>query len=128
MEDILVIDDDQPILRLVDQVLTDHGYTVKTAENGIEGIRLFDQNRHFNLVITDIRMPEADGNQVAKYMKNNKQIKNTPIIAISAYPDDAEKELFDSILEKPFSLKELIGTVESLYGKFSDSTGHASIT
>ena len=113
MEDILVIDDDRKILRLVDHLLTRRGYTVKTADNGIEAIRLFDENRRFRLVITDIRMPGADGNQVAKYLKGTEEIKNTPIIAISAYPDDAERDLFDSVLEKPFSIHDLSALVDS---------------
>ena len=122
MEDILVIDDDKHILRLVDEILTHRGYNVKTADNGIEGISLFEQNRRFSLVITDIRMPEADGNQVAKYMKDKDDMKNTPIIAISSYPNDAERELFDSILEKPFGFKELTFAVDSLYRKYPDTT------
>ena len=113
MDDILVIDDDEHILWLMDQILTRRGYSVKTAGNGIEGMRLFDENRRFKLVITDIRMPEADGNQVAKYMKGKEAMKTTPIIAISAYPDDAERGLFDSILEKPFSIEDLAAAVDS---------------
>jgi len=113
MEDILVIDDDKKILRLVYLLLTHRGYTVKTADNGIEAIRLFDENRRFRLVITDIYMPGADGNQVAKYLKSNEQMKDTPIIAISAYPEEAEKELFDSIVEKPFSTRDLSALVDS---------------
>jgi len=113
VEDILVIDDDRKILRLVDHLLTRRGYTVKTADNGIEAIRLFDENHRFRLVITDICMPGADGNQVAKYLKDNDQTKNTPIIAISAYPEDAERELFDLIVEKPFSTRDLSVLVDS---------------
>ena len=116
MEEILVVDDDKQILRLMEHLLTRRGYTVKTADNGIEAIRLFDENRRFRLVITDIRMPGADGNQVAKYLKGTEEMKNTPIIAISAYPDDAERDLFDSIVEKPFSIRELSALVDSYSG------------
>ena len=114
MVDILVIDDDHNILYLISIFLTNHGYTVKTVDNGLEGIRLFKENGRFKLVITDIRMPGADGNQVAKYLKDNEEMRNTPIIGISAFPDEAEEGLFDSILEKPFSLHDLVSLVDSL--------------
>ena len=114
MEDILVIDDDKNVLWLMDEFLTRRGYTVRTAGNGIEAIRLFDENHRFRLVITDIRMPGVDGNQIAEYLKGNEEMKNIPIIGISGYPEDAERELFDSILTKPFSFKDLTAMVESL--------------
>jgi len=114
MGDILVIDDDKNVLRLVDEFLTRLGYTVKTANNGVEGIRLLAENRRFRLVITDIRMPGVDGNQVAKYLKGKEEMKNTPIIAVSGYTDDVERGLFDSIVKKPFSLKDLTALVDSL--------------
>jgi CheY-like chemotaxis protein len=57
-------------------------------------------------------MPGADGNQVARYIRE--KMDNTRVIAISGYPADADKELFGSILVKPFKIKELIQLVDSL--------------
>lgn len=114
MKQILVIEDDHEIRGLLLQFLNLRGYEVITATDGIEGIECLNERNCFGLVITDIRMPGATGNQVAKYIKDKKETSIIPIIAITAYPHDAEKGLFDSILTKPFSLKDLLHLVQSL--------------
>ena len=68
MGKILIIDDDRNVLNLLDQLLNVHGYRVIVASNGIEGIELLNSEDGVGLVITDIRMPGANGNQVAKYL------------------------------------------------------------
>ena len=113
MKEILVIEDDHNILNVINLALTHHCYDVKIAHNGIEGIELLNSGSRFHLVITDIRMPLADGNQVAKHIRNNEKIHKTPIIAVSGYTCDVEKGLFDSILAKPFKIKELIELISS---------------
>ncbi|MBW1802718.1 MAG: response regulator [Deltaproteobacteria bacterium] len=114
MAKILVIDDDHHILDLLNLILTRSGYDVKTANSGLEGIQLLNGRHCFSLVITDIRMPGADGNQVARSIKTHQKKNDIPVIAISAYPDDAERELFHSILQKPFKIKDLIEMVDSI--------------
>jgi CheY-like chemotaxis protein len=109
---ILVIDDDHHILKGITLILTKRGYDVKVAHNGIEAMEVLNGDSHFKLVITDIRMPGMNGNQVARYIRE--KMHNTRVIAISAYPEDADKELFGSILAKPFKIKELIQLVDSL--------------
>jgi len=54
MKEILVIEDDHNILNVIDLALTHHGYDVKIAHNGIEGIELLNNGSRFNLVITDL--------------------------------------------------------------------------
>jgi CheY-like chemotaxis protein len=114
VEKILVIDDDKNILSLLDEFLSVYGYRVIVASNGIEGIHLLNSEDGLGLIITDIRMPGANGNQVAKYLKSKEKTKDIPIIGISGFLDDAEPELFDSIVEKPFKMKELINLINSL--------------
>ena len=113
MEKILIIEDDLNILKVMELALTRKGYDVKVAHNGIEGMELLNDDFHFDLVISDIRMNGADGNQVAKYMKDNEKTHKTPIIAFTHYTEDAESELFDSVLAKPFTMKDLIEVVTS---------------
>lgn len=112
---ILFIEDNPAIRRVLLLFLNSRGYEVITAQNGIEGIEFLSEENCFSLVITDIRMPGATGNQVAKYIKDKKHTAKIPIIAITAYPQDAEKGLFDCIVEKPFSFKDLLHLVESLF-------------
>ncbi len=109
---VLVIDDEQLILDMVKQVLTKFGFKVETASNGKEGIQKFDRN-HFDLVITDICMPDIDGNCIARHIRiSSKQC--TPVIGISGTPWLVEAADFDKIIQKPFLIKLLIDSVMNL--------------
>ena len=110
MVHILVIDDDDGIRKLLSRVLGGLGYEVKSARDGKDGIGLFNSGHNFNLVITDIRMPEMNGNEVAKCIRAS-QRPETPVVAITGYSKEADKELFDFMLEKPFDLKALMKVV-----------------
>jgi CheY-like chemotaxis protein len=114
MEDILVIDDNHNILTLLENLLNWHGYSVKIAHDGMEGMQLLNRENSFKLVITDICMPGADGNQVAKHVRGSEKMRETPIIGITGYPGEIESALFDSIVEKPFKIKKLIEVIHSL--------------
>ena len=113
MEKVLVIDDNKVVLELINFYFTRNGYDVNVAHDGAEGIELLNNDSHFDVVITDIRMPGADGNQVAKCIRDNEKMKNTPIIAITGYLNEAKHELFDHCFAKPFKVKDLMETVKS---------------
>ena len=103
---ILVIDDLKSIRNLIGAVLKDLGHEVKLAEDGQKAIELLEGLRAFDLVITDINMPNKDGNEVARYIRNS-PISSIPVVAITAFPEEAEFELFDFKITKPFILEEL---------------------
>jgi len=112
MDRILVIDDNEVVLDVVHKFLTHHGYHVQVAHNGKEGIKLFDNGYNFDLVITDIRMSGIDGNAVAKYIRRSDRA-DTPIIAITGFTDNINKDLFNVLIQKPFSLEALIDAARS---------------
>jgi DNA-binding response OmpR family regulator len=104
MDRVLVIDDDRPVAELLKTALTKMGYEVKTASGGREGLHLF-QREPFDLVITDVIMPDMDGHTVAHEIRSSDR-PWIPIIGISGTPWLLEGE-FDSVLSKPFGLKAL---------------------
>lgn len=112
MTNILVIDDEKSIARMLFQALTKYGYNVETATGGQEGIKKFDQG-FADLVITDVLMPGINGNDVARHIRNSSR-KSTPIIGISGTPWFLENDDFDVVLSKPFSIKLLIDAVKCL--------------
>lgn len=112
----LIIDDEKNILNILRTLLVKLDFEVKMAHDGREGIELFEDGHDFDLVITDIRMPRADGNQVAKHIRGSDK-PDTPIVAMSGYNDKADGELFDFTLEKPFNLKELMTVVKAIEGE-----------
>ncbi|BBO79574.1 response regulator [Desulfosarcina ovata] len=114
MRSVLVIDDEQMILSLVEQVLQRMDYTVETAENGRTGIDKFDTG-HFDLVITDISMPETDGNQVVEHIRRSPR-NHTPVVGMSGTPWKLGNHRFDCVLPKPFQIDNLLKTAKTLTG------------
>lgn len=113
MAHLLVIDDEDTFLDFLSQTLTMMGYQVKTAHSGHEAIEILGGGHEFDLVVTDVLMPETDGNAVAAYLRNSDKA-DTPIVGITGYADKVDKKLFDSILIKPFRVKDLITAIRSL--------------
>jgi DNA-binding response OmpR family regulator len=117
---ILVIDDQLLITFSVERKLTNQGYTVKAASNGLDGVKLFEQ---FNpdLVIVDYHMPKMNGVEVIEYIRNKRNSK-IPILIMSGNTDEIVKEKgfqlgIADYLQKPVDLDELIEHVEKLFIK-----------
>lgn len=115
---ILIIDDDPMLLKSVKVVLEKTEYQVTTAEDGVEGCALFDKGG-FDMVITDILMPNKDGIKTISYIRKvNKEI---PILAISgAGMAGAINNLSAAMLmgatetlAKPFKKEALLGAVKA---------------
>ena len=112
MSTILVIDDEKGILQLMHEALTMYGHKVETADDGLEGIRKFDDGC-YDIVITDVRMPVIDGNGVAAHIRKSEK-QCIPVIGISGTPWLLEADNFDMVLSKPFPLKQLLSCIRSL--------------
>jgi len=121
MQRILLIEDDKSIRTVIALQLRIRGHQVEVAEDGEEGIELFTRFVNFDLVITDIRMPRKDGNGVAKYIRSSERVE-TRILAMTAYNNEVQTDLFDFIIIKPFRIEDLIRVVDSL------ETGHSGKT
>ena len=115
MQTVLAIDDEMLMLNVMGRALTKLGYNVETASNGEEGIEKFNGGQ-FDLVITDMCMPQADGNDVIKHIRSSKK-KFVPIIGISATPWLFKESNIDKVLTKPFLLKTFVSTVKNLVGE-----------
>jgi DNA-binding response OmpR family regulator len=119
MADILVIDDDAQMRRLVARVLKASGHTVHEADNGRAGLELFFKIRPA-LVITDIVMPDGEGIEVITSLRRATSV--LPILAISGsgrnliYLRIARGLGATAGLEKPFHVDELRAAVENLLG------------
>ena len=112
MHRILLIEDEEAVLHVLQQGLTKLGHRVEAACDGQEGLRLFDCG-DFDLVITDVVMPDIDGHKVARHVRNSNR-PHTPIIAISGTPWSLNGDDFDGVVAKPFSLRSLEKAVEDV--------------
>lgn len=115
MEPILVIDDEERIRRLVRMYLENEGFMVEEAENGREALDKFRKGG-YSLLVIDLMMPEVDGWQVCREIR---QVSNIPIIMLTARGEEFDRVLglelgADDYLVKPFSTKELVARVKAL--------------
>jgi CheY-like chemotaxis protein len=113
MSSILVIEDDHGILNVIEAALTRFGHSVVTARDGKDGISKFDCG-DFDLVITDMRMPEMDGLGVAHHIRGSSR-RRIPIIGMSGTPWLMQEADFDRVLPKPFPLQQLVESVAAIY-------------
>jgi len=109
---ILIVDDEKEILELLRQILYRNGFSVDIdlAESAEEGIKKI-HNTPYDLIITDIKMPGMSGNEFFDYVKNNVE-QSIPIIAMSGTPWLLENSIFDAVLAKPFSIRDMLGMVQ----------------
>jgi DNA-binding response OmpR family regulator len=85
---ILVVDDSRLNRTRLQHYLTQEGYQSDQAEHGQQALALLRQQR-YDLVLLDIMMPELSGNEVLQQMKHDPQLRNIPVIVISAFDDMA---------------------------------------
>lgn len=112
---ILLIEDEQKTSTYVSRALKEQGFSVDTADNGIDGAH-FAIEVDYDLIILDVMLPGQDGYDVLKQLRN---IKQTPVLMLSARGsvDERVKGLrhgADDYLSKPFSLIELVARIQAL--------------
>ncbi|MEW6456296.1 MAG: GAF domain-containing protein [Acidobacteriota bacterium] len=110
---ILIIDDEPYIRELLSDILTPHGHKTTLAESGKEGIENF-QKEKFDLVLTDIGMPEMSGWEVAKKIKSiNPEIVIGFITGwdMQFTPEELKKRGADLVIFKPFKIEQILETI-----------------
>ena len=113
---ILVVDDESRMRKLVKDFLVKKGYIVIEAEDGAKAVDLLFTNKDISLVILDVMMPNMDGWQVCREIRNFSKV---PIIMLTAKADErSELQGFelgvDEYITKPFSPKILVARVDAI--------------
>lgn len=127
MHSILVCDDDKEIVEAIEIYLSQEGYRILKAYDGMEALRILE-TEEVNLLILDVMMPRLDGIRTTLKIREKNSI---PIIILSAKSEDADKILglnvgADDYVTKPFSPLELVARVKShlrRYTQFGGNTG-----
>lgn len=111
---ILIIDDDQGLLKLMAAFLTSHGYQVATAADGEEGLEAIRQQKP-DLIVLDVQMPRMNGYTFVFEMKKIEDAKNIPIVVLTAKEGMAEIFKVEGVKEyviKPFQTEALLATIK----------------
>jgi DNA-binding response OmpR family regulator len=122
---VLLVEDDPRIARVVERALTDVGHHVDVAHDGLKGLTSAERGVH-DLVVLDVMLPEMDGIEVARELRRQKV--RTPILMLTARDavPDRVKGLdsgADDYLTKPFALDELLARVRALGRRANEGAG-----
>ena len=114
---ILIVDDNPKIL---EDALPMYGYSVKVAHDGLEALKILDKEQgNFDLILLDVMMPNLDGWDTLKAIRNNKSFKYIPVIMLTAVSEDQKivsglKIGADDYIVKPFILPNLLARIEAI--------------
>lgn len=125
MKKILIIEDDAHVCAFVKKGLTEEGFEVEVAHDGVLGINLFSKNRH-HLILLDIMLPSISGLEVCSKIREFSQV---PIILLTALGTAENVALglntgADDYLVKPFKFIELTARIKSILRRTDTSSGN----
>ena len=114
---ILIVDDEQPVLDFVGRVLREAGYTTATASNPAKALTLTEGGRPFDLLLTDVMMPQMNGDELARRLRESKP--HLKVLYITGFADALFKQKGslwedEAFLDKPTTVKGLLEAVSLL--------------
>ena len=120
MKQILIIEDDAEIIKLLDIHLPDLIYKTSKAMDGAEGLKMALEN-DFDLILLDLTLPSMDGVEICKKLRAK---KNTPVIMLTAKSEEIDRVLgleigADDYITKPFSIRELLARIKAVMRRAS---------
>lgn len=128
MAKILIVEDNALNVKLFCDLLAAHGHEARPVTDSRVAL---DQAREFgpDLVITDIQLPHVSGLDLIRMLREDEQLKNVPIMAVTAYAAAADEERIraagaEAYVSKPISVKKFVEVVDGLLGATSE-LGHA---
>ena len=122
MNKVLIIDDDKELCALMKKCIEQENLSAVTVYNGIEGVRLIDENKdNYSLIILDVMLPDIDGFQILQKIRDT---SNIPVLMLTAKSNEEDKVFglrlgADDYLTKPFGINELMARVNSLIRRYT---------
>jgi chemotaxis protein histidine kinase CheA/ActR/RegA family two-component response regulator len=116
LPNVLVVDDSLSVRRAMQSLLSDSGFDVRTARDGLEAVELI-RERAPDILLVDLEMPRMNGLELSAFARNFAATKNTPIIMITSRTTERHKELasevgIDHVLTKPYQDDELLDLIQ----------------
>lgn len=114
-KNILVVDDEKDVRDFLADLLSDQGYTVRTAADGVEAMEMIKQFKP-DLILLDLMMPKETGTDLYRKIHRKKDFEEVPVIVISGLPGryvavSKSVPVFDKPIDEEGLLKEIKGTI-----------------
>jgi len=114
---VLLVEDDPALRRYLEVVLQRAGYEVASAGDGLEAMKVL-LAAHVDVIVTDALMPNLDGYELCRFVRNSRHLAHLPIILLSALdPKNTtdESEQVNTFLAKPVSPEDLLRSIHRLH-------------
>ena len=118
MKKILVVEDERSIRDFIIVNLAHNGYKTLEASNGVEALKIYDDNQDVDIVLCDLMMPEMDGIELCKILRKRNSALGIVMLTAKTQEEDKITGLFagaDDYITKPFSPSELVARLEAIY-------------
>ena len=114
---VLIVDDEEPVRNFVDRVLRDSGYETALAADGAQALEAFGDGGRFDLVVTDVMMPNMNGDELARRLRQSDPALK--VLYLTGFADQLFKDKLtlwegEAFLDKPCSVKGLQQAVSLL--------------
>ena len=113
---VLIVEDNELNMKLFHDLLEAHGYDIIGTRDGMEALRIA-RDRHPDLILMDIQLPEVSGLEVTKLIKEDDRLKSIPVIAVTAFAMKGDEEKIreggcEAYIAKPISVSHFLETVK----------------
>jgi len=120
MAKILYIEDIQDNITLVEKIVTSRGHEFLYAKDAEKGLELAFTSRP-DLILLDLGLPDADGQTLSVWLRDNPDLEKTPIIVLTAWPEEVVQHTVEAYhlngyLCKPFSVQDLLQIINKNLG------------
>jgi two-component system cell cycle response regulator DivK len=120
VKSVLIVEDNELNMKLFHDLLSAHGYQTILTRHGLDAISLARTHRP-NLILMDIQLPEISGLEVTRWLKEDDDLKNIPVVAVTAYAMKGDEERIrsggcEAYVSKPISVSMFLETVRRFIG------------
>lgn len=113
-ERILIVEDHADTSAALYRILTEHGYSVLTADNGQQALDLLERGIRPRLILIDLLLPQVSGFDLLKYLHLDPDLREIPSIVITAVPKDQIRVIADAVFSKPLDFIKLRDKIDAL--------------
>ncbi len=118
---VLIVEDNELNMKLFHDLLDAHGYRTLQTRSGIDALSLARQHRP-HLILMDIQLPEVSGLEVTRWLKDDEELRDIPVIAVTAFAMKGDEERIrqggcEAYISKPISIGTFLETVRRYLGE-----------